>query len=399
MAETMLAFGISQAGAKRALATPIAERRPSLFGEFREVAIPEPKPGEVLIKVKGAALNYNSVWSLLSHPADAFSLIAGFVRRNPDCTHHQTDFQIVGSDASGSIVKTGAAVRGWKAGDEVVVHCNVVDPNDSLSQIDSLLSPSQAIWGYETNFGAFAEYALVREAQLLPKPPGLDWAVAGSHGLTLSTAYRMLVSPNGAQLRSGEACLIWGAAGGLGAFAIQLTKMLGGTAIAVVSSPEKADFARAQGADFIVNRSEVTGPLVDEHGAPLLANWRKFKMLLDRQYNGPIDVVFEHIGRETLGLSVYLARRGGRIVTCAASSGHNCTIDLRYLWMNVKRIIGSHFANEQEAAEANRLITEGRIRPITSHTISFRQIPEYLDLLHRGAGMGKIAVDMRQASA
>jgi crotonyl-CoA reductase len=321
-------------------------------------------------------------------------LISSFVRRNSAYAHHLTDFQVIGSDAAGIIVEVGANVTAWAPGDEVCIHCNVSDPKDPMGRLDSVLCSSQAIWGYETNFGAFAEYTVVQASQLLPRPAHLDWAVSASCGLTLSTAYRMLVSANGAQLRSGEACLIWGAAGGLGAFAIQLSRLLGAEPIAVVSSEAKADFARAQGANVIVNRQSLKEPLVHSDGTPNLNSWRRFRGEINRQYSGPIEVVFEHVGRETLGFSTFIADRGGRIVTCAASSGHNCTIDLRYLWMNAKRVIGSHISNEQEAADANRLVCEGKIKPIATKVISFAEIPHYLDQLHAGRTIGKVAVQI-----
>ena len=393
MPATTLAFGISRESAKRALSVPIDQRRPSQFGEFREVPLPPVGPDEVLVRVRGAALNYNGVWSLLSSPVDAFSLISGFVRRNPGYAHHLTDFQVIGSDAAGEVVEVGANVTGWAPGDEACIHCNVFDPADPLAAKDSLLSPTQAIWGYETNFGAFAEYTVVRAAQLLPRPKHLDWAVSASHGLTLSTAYRMLAR-NGADLKAGEACLVWGAAGGLGAFAVQLCKLAGAIPIAVVSSPEKAAFARAQGAEFVVDRGAAKGPLIDANGEPNLLAWRRFKTAIEQQYAGPIDVVFEHIGRETLGFSTFIAARGGRIVTCAASSGHNCTIDLRYLWMNVKTLIGSHIANEQEAWEANQLVVEDKIKPVASEVIRFEDLPTWIDRLHAGQTVGKVAVSI-----
>ena len=105
-----------------------------------------------------------------------------------------------------------------------------------------MLSSSQSIWGYETNFGAFAEYTKVRCSQLIKKPKNLDWASAASFCLTLSAAYRMLISKNGARVKAGDTCLIWGGAGGLGSFAIQLAKLSGAKVVAIVSSDKKRKF-------------------------------------------------------------------------------------------------------------------------------------------------------------
>ena len=143
----------------------------------------------------------------------------------------RTDLQSIKTIFCGKI-KVGKNINQWVEGDEVIIHCNVVNEFDNLIQQDGMLSKSQSIWGYETNYGAFAEYTKVRASQLIRKPKNLDWNTAASFCLTLSTAYRMLVSDNGSPIKAGETCLIWGAAGGLGSFAIQLAKLSGANVIA-----------------------------------------------------------------------------------------------------------------------------------------------------------------------
>jgi crotonyl-CoA reductase len=351
---------------------------------FFEATLPDLAEDEILIRVHAAGLNFNSIWSVEGRPADPFQLISGMVRNNPGRENHLMPYQIIGSDASAVVVAIGSAVTKWAESDEVVVHCSVVDLNDPVTDRDDLLSESQAIWGYETNFGAFARYAIVREHQLHKKPPHLSWEDAASYMLTLTTAYRMLLSSNGAGLSSGETCLVWGASGGLGIFALQLARIAGARTIAVVSSDDRAQACIDMGADCVINSNDMKHPLVDEAGRPNPMSWREWKKKISSLTMDEPDVVFEHVGRETLAASVYLARRGGRVVTCAASSGFEAVVDLRYLWMQVKSVIGSHIANRQEAAEANQLVMERRIVPVVSQQAAFAELPALLDHLRAG---------------
>lgn len=358
-------------------------------GKFLEIELPELREDEVLIEVRAAGLNANSIWSLQRKPADPFLLLSNMIRNNPDRAHHLQDFQVIGSDASGIVVEIGDAVLDWKQGDEVVVHCNVVDLNDPITTEDELLSESQAIWGYETNYGAFATYSIVKANQLHQRPQHLSWEESASYMLTLTTAYRMLVSPNGAMLKPGETCLIWGAAGGLGLFAIQLATLMGAIPIAVVSSEERGETCKNFGAEHLLFRNEMKHALISSNGSPNPLAWREIRNNLSRQGIGAPDVVFEHVGRETLAASIFLARRGGRIVTCAASSGFESVIDLRYLWMQVKRLIGSHIANSLEAEKANTLVLEKKIQPTVSKIDTFSNVGNLLDDLHEGRILGK----------
>jgi crotonyl-CoA reductase len=363
------------------------------FGEFREVELPEIGDDEVLVRNFAAGINYNSIWSALREPADPFSLLENYVKRNPRRRNHLTDFQIIGSDSAGVIEKIGKSVKSWTVGDEVVVHCNVVDRDSKFVGLDEVICPTQGIWGYETNFGSFAQHSIVVASQLLPRPRHLSWAESASYMLTLSTAYRMLLSDNGADLQKDESVLIWGASGGLGHFATQLVNSIGGVPIGIVSSEEKLKICRDFGLQLIINRTEVVRDLIDINGRPNLLGWRSFEKHLRRVSSVPIDVVFEHVGRETLGLSIFLARPGGRIVTCAATSGYECTIDLRYLWMSSKKLIGSHIANSREARLANEMVRDQIIHPHVSMVESFEQLPSVIKAVFNGNIPGKAVVE------
>ena len=158
-------------------------------------------------------------------------------------------------------------------------------------------------------------------------------------------------------MKLGDRVLIWGASGGLGSYATQMALAGGATPICVVSSPEKAAICRAMGAELIIDRSAEGYRFWNDEGtAQDPKEWQRLgKRIRELTGGHDVDIVFEHPGRETFGASVYVARKGGTIVTCASTSGYMHEYDNRYLWMNLKRIVSSHFANYREAWEANEL--------------------------------------------
>ncbi len=168
-------------------------------------------------------------------------------------------------------------------------------------------------------------------------------------------------------MKQGDTVLIWGASGGLGSYATQFALNGGAIPVCVVSSPQKAEICRRMGAELIIDRSaEGYRFWKDEHTQDP-REWKRFGARIRELTGGDDpDIVFEHPGRETFGASVYVTRKGGTIVTCASTSGYEHSYDNRYLWMNLKRIIGSHFANYRESFEANRLIDKGLIHPTLS---------------------------------
>jgi crotonyl-CoA reductase len=256
-----------------------------------------------------------------------------------------------------------------------------------------MMDPQQRIWGFETNFGGLAEMSLVKANQLMPKPAHLTWEEAASPGLVNSTAYRQLVSHHGAQMKQGDTVLIWGASGGLGSYATQFALNGGATPICVVSSPEKAELCRRMGAELIIDRSAEGFKFWKDEHTQDQREWRRFGERV-RQLTGgeDPDIVFEHPGRETFGVSVYVAKKGGTIVTCASTSGYMHEFDNRYLWMNLKRIVGSHFANYREAWEANRLIAKGAVHPTLSKAYPLDQTGQAAYEVHRNAHQGKVGV-------
>ena len=178
-----------------------------------EVPLPELAPDEVFIAVMASSINFNSVWTSIFEPLSTFGFLDRLGKESFWGQRHALDYHVIGSDAAGVIVRAGSAVRNWKVGDEVTVHCNYVDDQDPSSHDDSMLSSSQRIWGFETNFGGLADICVVKANQLMPKPTHLTWEEAAVNALCNSTAYRMLVSRNGAPVTQGDVVLDLGRLG------------------------------------------------------------------------------------------------------------------------------------------------------------------------------------------
>lgn len=355
-----------------------------------EVPTPELAPGEALVAVMASSINYNTVWSAIQAPTSTFHFLDRLGRSD---VRHAQPFHAIGSDLAGVVLRVGPGSSPWRTGDAVVAHCLSVPLDSPFGHGDSLLDPEQRIWGYETNYGGLAELAVVRTNQLLPKPAHLTWEEAAAAGLTNSTAYRQLVSQHGGAMKQGDVVLIWGATGGLGSYALQYALHGGAIPVCVVSSPEKAALARAMGAEHVIDRRAEGLRFITEDGEADETEWRRFgRMIRDLTGGEDPDIVFEHPGRATFGASVYVARRGGRIVTCASSTGFRHEYDNRYLWLGVKQVIGTHFANYREAHEANRLVSLGRIHPTLSRTYGLEQAGEAAQLVHRNAHVGKVGV-------
>ena len=193
-------------------------------------------------------------------------------------------------------------------------------------------------------------------------------------------------------MKQGDTVLIWGASGGLGGYATQYALNGGAIPVCVVSSPEKAEICRAMGAELIIDRS-AEGYEFWKDGVQQPSEWKRFGSKIRELTGGDdIDIVFEHPGRETFGASVYVTRRGGTITTCASTSGYMHEYDNRYLWMTLKRIVGSHFANYRESWEANRLIGKGAIHPTVSKVYPLADTGQAAYDVHRNLHQGKVAV-------
>jgi crotonyl-CoA reductase len=372
------------------MATRDKDPRKSLH--VQAVPTPELGPGEAIVAVMASAINYNTVWTSIFEPVSTFSFLRRYGKSSALAAKHDQPYHVVGSDLAGVVLRVGPGVTRWSAGDEVVAHCLSVELEDPQGHDDTMMDPQQRIWGFETNFGGLAQLALVKSNQLMPKPGHLTWEEAAAPGLVNSTAYRQLVSHHGAAMKQGDTVLIWGASGGLGGYATQYALNGGATPVCVVSSPEKAAICRAMGAELIIDRN-AEGYEFWRDGEQQPGEWKRLGARIRELTGGDDpDIVFEHPGRETFGASVYVTKRGGTVVTCASTSGYWHEYDNRYLWMTLKRIVGSHFANYRESWEANRLIAKGAIHPTVSKVYALADTGQAAFDVHRNLHQGKVGV-------
>ncbi|MFN2641191.1 MAG: crotonyl-CoA carboxylase/reductase [Actinomycetota bacterium] len=353
--------------------------RPERFGDpekafqIEEVPVPEIGPEDALVLVMAAGINYNNVWAARGVPIDVTKVHGKL--GEPD------DFHIGGSDASGIVYAAGDKVTNVKVGDRVVVHCGQWDSDDPAAKRDPMFGNSFRIWGYESNWGSFAQFTKVQAHQCMPKAPQLTWEAAAAPTLVGATAYRMLHGWPPHTVTEGDVVLVWGGAGGLGSMAIQIVVAAGGKPVAVVSNEEKGEFCKRLGAVGYINRKEF-----DHWGMP--PHWeskgfnawlegpkkfgKKFWEVLGEKRSPRL--VFEHPGEDTIPTSVFMCDTGGMVVICAGTTGYSAVADLRYLWMRQKRLQGSHFANDEQSYAFNDLVLQGKIDPCLARTFAFDEI-------------------------
>jgi crotonyl-CoA carboxylase/reductase len=363
--------------------------RQDRFGEPKDawqreiIPVPSIGPKDVLIYTMATGINYNNVWAALGYPVD---VIADRQKKG-----EPEDFHAGGSDCAGIVWAVGSEVSQVEVGDQVVVHSGWWEPNDPwvLSGKDPMLAPSTRIWGYQTNYGGYCQFAKAQSHQCQPKPPRLTWEEAACYMLCASTAYRMLMGWPPNTVEEGDVVLVWGAAGGLGSIATQIVAARGGRAVAVVSNESKRQFCLDKGAIGVINRADFDhwGPMPDtttnEWGAWMKGARGFGKAIWDAlgERKNP-KIVFEHPGQSTLPTSGFVCDIGGMIVICAGTTGYNVTLDLRYHWMMQKRFQGSHLANDEQAAAVNELVISGAVNPCLSGTFGFDEIGSAHQLMH-----------------
>ncbi len=334
------------------------------------------KPDEALVFVMAAGINYNNVWASRGVPVDVIKVH----EREGD----PSGFHIGGSDASGIVYAVGDEVTNVKIGDRVVVHCGWWDREDPYIKAggDPMIAPSARIWGYETNWGSFAQFAKVQAHQCLPKAPQLTWEAAAAPTLVGATAYRMLHGWPPNTVKDGDVVLVWGGSGGLGSMAIQIAREAGAVPVAVVSSESKFEFCQNLGARGCINRKKF-----DHWGMPphwddteAFGRWAEGARAFGKaiweivgERRSPA-IVLEHPGEDTIPTSIFVCDNGGMVVICAGTTGFSAVVDLRYLWMRQKRFQGSHFANDDNAAAFNQLVIDGKIDPCLSRVFPFEEI-------------------------
>ena len=323
---------------------------------------PPPGPGEVRVALRAAALNHLDLFVADGMP--------GTADRFP---------WVVGADGAGTIESVGPGVTTLHVGERVMLNPGISDYSCEFCQAgEHSLCVNYRLLG-EHLPGTLAELVTVPVHNVARAPnlsPALTWGEAAAFSLVTLTAWRMLVTR--ARLRAGETVLVWGVGGGVSLAALRIAKMFGARVIVTSSDDAKLAAARQLGADFTLNHK--TQKVSQEIRA--LTNKRG------------VDVVIENVGAATWDESLRSLRRGGRLVTCGATSGPNVGLDLRRLFWHHWSILGSTMGNAAEYAEIVRRLSQGELRPIVDRVFPLARAREAYERLQRGEQFGKVVVEI-----
>jgi alcohol dehydrogenase len=318
---------------------------------------PPPSPGEVQIRVKAVALNHLDLWG--------FRGMAFAKRKLP---------LIVGAEAAGEIAAVGADVSGFKIGDPVVMYGALTCGTCKACREgrDNLCENVGGIMGFHVD--GFARDLLNLPARLvIPVPKGVSMRDAACAPIAFSTVEHMLF--DNAKLQPGETILVHAGGSGIGTVAVKMAKALGCTVITTVGDDEKAEKAKALGADHVINyrtdRFEgVVRKLTAKKG---------------------VDVVFEHVGAETFPGSLLSLKRGGRLVTCGSTSGPSTTLNLMQLFQQQYKIFGSFGASMRNIRNSLTKMAGGLL-PVIDTEVALADVERGLERMESRKVFGKIVV-------
>ncbi len=326
--------------------------------------MPEPvvqRADDVRVRVRAAAFNHLDLW------------VAGGLPGLELTMPH-----IVGSDAAGVVDAVGPAVWSVAPGDRVMIN-----PGLSCGACEACLGGDEPLCRYfrllgEHTSGVAAEYVVVPEANLARIPERMPWDRAAAFSLATLTAWRMLTTRAG--LRAAEAVLIWGIGGGVAQAALQIAKLLGAYTIVTSGTPAKLEAARALGADATLDHSSsdvvaAVRELTGGQGA---------------------DVVADSVGQATWEKSLRALRRGGRLVTCGATTGAAASLDLRRLFWHQWTLLGSTMGSRREYREIVRLAGLGRLWPVVDRVVPLGRAVDALRRLAAGEQFGKLVIEVSQ---
>jgi alcohol dehydrogenase len=310
--------------------------------------VPAAIDGHVVIRVRASSFNYHDVFTVRGMPGIKVPLPV-----------------IIGLDMAGEITEIGGGVSGWKPGDRVLVNP---------------LNKKKGLMG-EMLDGGMAEYCLVAADQLVAMPDGVTFEEAASLPVAYGTAHRMLVTHQ--TVKSGDRVLVLGASGGVGTGCVILAKLLGAEVIACASSAEKMQRLKELGADEVVDYTKVDWSkwAIEKYGKPQR-----------RSYEGGVDVVVNFTGGDTWVPSLRCLKRGGKLLVCGATAGHDPKEDLRYVWSFELKIIGSNSFYDDNLQALMQLIQEGKIKPVVDKVLPLEQAAEGLRMIRDREVIGKVVV-------
>lgn len=335
-------------------------------GGLEQIAImqvpdpPAPGPGYARVAIRAAALNHLDLFVAAGLPG-----MAG------------TFPHIMGADGAGVVAAVGPGVTRVQPGDAVMINPGISDYTcEFCLKGEHSLCVNYGLLG-EHLPGTIAEFVNVPEQNLGPVPtlePPLTWPEAASFSLVTLTAWRMVTTR--AQVRAGETVLVWGVGGGVSLAALRIAKLQGARVIATSSSDAKLDAARRLGADVVLN-----------HARQDIA--REVRGVTERR---GVDVVVENVGEATWETSIRCLAKGGRLVTCGATTGPRVMTDVRRLFWNHYTIMGSTMGNAREYAAVVAALSRGELRPVVDGVYGIDQAPAAFERLARAEQVGKIAI-------
>lgn len=324
-----------------------------------EVPTPEPGPKEVRLRVKAAALNHLDIW-----------VRKGVASPKLPLPH------VLGADASGVVDAVGPGVTGFAPGDEVVVnpglscgHCE-----RCLAGEDNLCSRYEILG--EHRWGAYAEYLVVPEVNLVRKPQNLSFVEAAAIPLTFLTAWQMVVDKLG--VRPGDNVLVMAAGSGVSVAAIQIAKLFGARVIATAGSEDKLRRAKALGADETVN---YTHP-----------DWPKEVRRLTGGKGA--DKVVDHTGALYFEGVIKATANGGRIAIAGASSGYEGTLPFAHVFFRQLSILGSTMGSKSRLFPILRFVEEGKLKPVVGQVLPLEAAAEGHRLLEERRVFGKVVLQV-----
>jgi len=302
---------------------------------------PQAGPGQVLVEVRAAGINHLDTWVRRGMPGITLPLP-----------------MIPGSDAAGVVAAVGAGVTGLAVGDRVFV-----SPGFSCERCEECwggrepLCRAYGLLGEHCD-GTQADFIALRASHVLPLPASLSFEEGAAFPLTFLTAWHMLVGR--AAIRPGDDVLVHAGGSGVGTAAIQIARLHGARVLATVGSDDKAAKARALGADVVINHrsGDVAGMVRKETG------------------KRGVDIVVESVGEQTWETSLQALARGGRLVTCGATSGHRAVTDLRFVFFKGLSILGSTMGSRAELVRIARLVGDGRLRPVIDRVLPLERVAD-----------------------
>jgi NADPH:quinone reductase-like Zn-dependent oxidoreductase len=327
--------------------------------EYGDLLAPTPAAGQVLVRLHAAALNRLDLWVREGWP--------GIKLEYP---------HIPGADGAGQVAALGPGVENLHIGERVVINSNL-----SCGQCEYCLAGmdnrcrSWQLLGEHVR-GTYAEFVAVPSVNLLRLPDGFDEKIAAAGALVYHTAWHSLITRAG--LRPGESVLVVGASGGVNSASIQIAKLAGAQVIVVGSGPQKLDFARSQGADELIDRSQEE-------------NWSRTVYELTARRG--VDVVVDNVGT-TFPLSFRAAAKGGRILTVGNTAGAKFEIDNRYVFNKHLSILGSTMGTHADFTAVMGLIFAGRLVPPVGDVFPLSQTMAAQECLENGRQMGKIVLEI-----